>query len=419
MTRVFVTGMGALSALGNDVPTYWQNLLAGKSGAGPIIGFDASDLPVRIACEVKDFDASQFMDRKTARRTARSIQLAVAATRQALADAHFEVTPENSERVGVLLNTGGGGITEMEPGTIGLIEKGPRSVGPFLVPNVMSNAVACVVSIEFGVRGPVMTSTAACASGNYALIEGYNLIQRDEADVVIAGGSEAAMSRLTMAAFARMGPLSSRNDDPEHACRPFDKERDGFVCGEGAGVMILESEAHARARGAQLLAEVRGGRITGDGYHITAPEPSGNGAARAIRNAIKAAGLQPEDIDLIYAHGTGTTLNDAVETTAIKKALGQHAYSVAVTATKSMIGHTLGAAGALSAIGAVLSLHEGIIPPTMNYSVPDPECDLDYVPDVARQKTLHHALVNAFGFGGQNVVAVLSRVNDSEMTAPR
>ncbi|MFZ1708381.1 MAG: beta-ketoacyl-ACP synthase II, partial [Anaerolineae bacterium] len=364
MTRVFVTGMGALSALGNDVPTYWQNLLAGKSGAGPIIGFDASDLPVRIACEVKDFDASQFMDRKTARRTARSIQLAVAATRQALADAHFEVTPENSERVGVLLNTGGGGITEMEPGTIGLIEKGPRSVGPFLVPNVMSNAVACVVSIEFGVRGPVMTSTAACASGNYALIEGYNLIQRDEADVVIAGGSEAAMSRLTMAAFARMGPLSSRNDDPEHACRPFDKERDGFVCGEGAGVMILESEAHARARGAQLLAEVRGGRITGDGYHITAPEPSGNGAARAIRNAIKAAGLQPEDIDLIYAHGTGTTLNDAVETTAIKKALGQHAYSVAVTATKSMIGHTLGAAGALSAIGAVLSLHEGIIPPT-------------------------------------------------------
>ena len=413
MTRVFVTGMGALSALGNDVPTFWQNLVAGKSGAGPITAFDVSDLPVRIACEVKGFDPGQYMDRKTARRTARSIQLAVAATYQALADARFEITPENSERVGVLMNTGGGGITEMEQGTLGLIEKGPRSVGPFLVPNTMCNAVACVVSFELGAQGPVMTSTAACASGNYSLIEGYNLIQRDEADVIIVGGAEAAMSRLLMAAFARMGPLSSRNDDPEHACRPFDKERDGFVCGEGAGVLILESEAHARARGATLLAEARGGRITGDAYHITAPEPSGSGAARAIRNAIKAAGLQSEDIDLIYAHGTGTALNDAVETTAIKKALGQHAYNVAVTSTKSMIGHTLGAAGALSAIGAVLSLRNGIIPPTINYSVPDPECDLDYVPGVARRQIVHHALVNAFGFGGQNVVAVLSRVNDA------
>lgn len=410
MTRVFVTGMGAFSAIGNDVPTYWQNLIAGKSGAGPITLFDVSDLPVRIGCEVKNFDPGQYMERKTARRTARSIQMAVAATRQALTDAQFEVTPANSERVAVLLNTGGGGISEMETGTLGMLEKGPRSVGPFLVPNVMTNAVACVVSIELGVRGPVMTSTAACASGNYALIEGYNLIQRDEADVVIAGGTEAAMSRLTMAAFARMGPLSSRNDDPEHACRPFDKERDGFVCGEGAGVLILESEAHAQARGAQLLAEVRGGRITGDGYHITAPEPSGDGAARAIRNAVKAAGLQPEDIDLIYAHGTGTTLNDAVETLGIKKALGEHAYHVAVTATKSMIGHTLGAAGALSAIGAVLSLKHGIIPATANYSVLDPECDLDYVPGAPRYQTVNHALVNAFGFGGQNIVAVLSRV---------
>lgn len=410
MTRVFVTGMGAFSAIGNDVPTYWQNLIAGKSGAGPITLFDVSDLPVRIGCEVKNFDPGQYMERKTARRTARSIQMAVAATRQALTDAQFEVTPANSERVAVLLNTGGGGISEMETGTLGMLEKGPRSVGPFLVPNVMTNAVACVVSIELGVRGPVMTSTAACASGNYALIEGYNLIQRDEADVVIAGGTEAAMSRLTMAAFARMGPLSSRNDDPEHACRPFDKKRDGFVCGEGAGVLILESEAHAQARGAQLLAEVRGGRITGDGYHITAPEPSGDGAARAIRNAVKAAGLQPEDIDLIYAHGTGTTLNDAVETLGIKKALGEHAYHVAVTATKSMIGHTLGAAGALSAIGAVLSLKHGIIPATANYSVLDPECDLDYVPGAPRYQTVNHALVNAFGFGGQNIVAVLSRV---------
>ena len=412
MTRVFVTGLGAISSIGNDVPTYWANLKAGKSGAGMIEAFDTSELPVRIACEVKDFDPSKFMEHKTARRTARSIQFAVAATREALADAKFEVTAENSERVGVIVNTGGGGITEMEVGTVLATEKGYRSVGPFLVPNVMSNAVACVVSIELGARGPVMTSTAACASGNYSLIEAYHVIQRGEADVVIAGGTESAMSRLTMAAFARMGPLSSRNDDPEHACRPFDKERDGFVCGEGAGIMIIESEEHARARGARLYAELLGGRFTADAFHITAPQSSGDGATRAIRGALQSTGLKPEDIDLIYAHGTGTTLNDAVESIAIKKALGEHAYRVPVTATKSMIGHTLGAAGALSAIGAALSLSEGVIPPTTNYSVPDPECDLDYVPNAPRHQVTNHALINAFGFGGQNVVAVLSRVTD-------
>ncbi len=411
MTRVFVTGLGAITPIGNDVPTYWNNLLAGVSGAGYITAVDATDLPVRIACEVKGFNAQDYLDHKTVRRTARAIHMAVAAAKQAVIDADLDMSKENGERVGVNMNTGGGGIIEMEEGCYTVYNRGPRSIGPFLVPNIMSNAVSCMISIELGARGPVMTSTAACASGNYALVEAYHVIQRDEADVIIAGGAESAMSRLVMSAFAKMGPLSSRNDDPQHACRPFDKERDGFVVGEGAAALVLESEEHARARGARIYAEILGGRVTADAFHITAPEPSGDGATRAIQLALKSTGVQPDDIDLIYAHGTGTILNDAVETQAIKRALGEHAYSVPVTSTKSMIGHTMGAAGAMSAVGAALSLYTDVIPPTINYSVPDPECDLDYVPNQIRHQRSHYALVNAFGFGGMNVVAVMKRVN--------
>jgi len=409
VTRVFITGLGAISPIGNDVPTFWQNLTAGVSGAGPITTFDSTDFPIRICCEVKGFDPGQWMDHKMARRTARSTQFALAAARQALADADLSINPDESEAVGVVIATGGGGMTLLEEGTHVLIEKGPRSISPLLLPSLMPNAVSCLVSIETGAKGPVLTSTLACASGNYALIESYNFMQRGEADVIIAGGVESSTTPLTFATLARMGALSERNDDPARASRPFDADRDGFVYGEGAAVMILETEEHARARGAKIYAEVLGGRLTGDAYHITAPDPEGDGAARAMRGALRGAGLQPSNVDVVFAHGTSTLLNDTTETKAIKKALGEHAYKVAVTGTKSMLGHTLGAAGALSALAAALTMHEGIIPPTINQERPDPECDLDYVPNQARRAKVDVALVNAFGFGGQNVVLAMKR----------
>ncbi len=412
MPRVVVTGLGAITPIGNDVPTFWRNLIDGVSGAGPITAFDATNFPVRIACEVRDFDPSQWMDRKMARRTARVTQFALAATRQALDDAGLSVDADNRDNVGVVISTGGGGIALMEEGTHILIEKGPRSISPFLLPSIMPNAVSCLVSIETGARGPVLTSTLACASGNYAMIEAYHFLQRGEADVVIAGGAESSSTPLTFAALARMGALSSRNDDPTRASRPFDADRDGFVYGEGAAVMILETEERAKARGAKIYAEVLGGRLTGDAFHITAPDPDGDGAVRAMQGAMQNAGIQPGDVGVIYAHGTSTPLNDVTETKAIKRALGEHAYSVAVTATKSMVGHTLGAAGAMSALAATLTLHEGVIPPTINYERPDPECDLDYVPNQARRAEVNTALINAFGFGGQNVVLAMGRYFD-------
>jgi 3-oxoacyl-[acyl-carrier-protein] synthase II len=349
------------------------------------------------------------MDRKMARRTARVTQFSLAASRQALDDAGLTIGNGNRDNVGVVIATGGGGIGFAEEGTHVLIKKGPRAVSPLLLPGLMPNAVSCLVSIETGARGPILTSTLACASGNYAMIEGYHFLQRGEADVVIAGGTESTTSPLSFAAMGRMGALSSRNDDPLHASRPFDADRDGFVYGEGAAVMILETEEHARARGARIYAEVLGGRLTGDAFHITAPDPEGDGAVRAMEGAMQSAGLQPTDVDVIYAHGTSTPLNDPTETKAIKRVFGDHAYNLAVTATKSMVGHLMGAAGAISALAAALTLHEGVIPPTINYERPDPECDLDYVPNQARHTEVNAALVNAFGFGGQNVVLAMKR----------
>lgn len=409
MTRVFVTGLGAITPIGNDVPTYWQNLTDGVSGAGPITTFDASDYSVRIACEVKDFDPAQWMNRKMARRTARVTQFAVGATRQALDDAGLTIDEDNRDNVGVVIATGGGGISLAEEGAYVLRDRGPRAVSPLLLPGLMPNAVSCLVSIETGARGPILTSTLACASGNYSMIEAYHFLQRGEADVIIAGGTESASTPVSFAAVARMGALSSRNDDPQRASRPFDAERDGFVYGEGAAVMIMETEEHARARGAKIYAEVLGGRLTGDAFHITAPDPEGDGAVRAMEGAVEGAGLQPTDIDVIYAHGTSTPLNDGTETKAIRRVFGEHADNLAVTATKSMVGHLMGAAGAVSALAAALTLQEGVIPPTINYEYPDPECDLDYVPNQARRAEVDAALVNAFGFGGQNVVLVMKR----------
>jgi len=389
------------------VEEFWTNLCNGVSGVGPITRFDATGYPVRIAAEVKGFEPQDYMDPKLARRASRPVQFAIAAARMALQDAGLRVDEENGPSVGVVLDTGGGGMAEIEKMTKTLLEKGPRRISPFFIPNMMPNAPACQISIIAGAKGPVIASTMACASGNYAFVEAMHILRRGEAEVIIAGGTESAITPLALAAFARMGALSTRNDEPERACRPFDRDRDGFVYGEGAAVMILETLEHALGRGARIYAEVAGGSVAGDGYHITAPDPEGEGAARAMRRALEDARMGPEEIDVVFAHGTGTPLNDVSETKAIKRALGEHAYRVAISATKSMIGHLLGAAGAISAVAAVLAIRDGIIPPTINLETPDPECDLDYVPLVARRQPVRAAMVNGFGFGGQNVSLVI------------
>ncbi len=410
MTRVVITGMGAITPIGNDVQTFWHNLLAGKSGAGRLTLFDPGDMPYNTACEVKDFDPQDYMDRKVARRIARSTQFAIAASKQALADANLQIDESNRDNVGILMATGGGGITEIEFASVEMTRKDWRTVGPFVVPAAMANAVSCMVSIETGARGPVMTSTAACASGHYSMIEAYHFLQRGEADVFIAGGAESAVSMLTMSAFGRMGPLSSRTDDPEHACRPFSVDRDGFVAGEGGCAVIMETEEHARKRGAKIYAEVLGGRLTADAYHITAPDPDGDGAARALSGALKNTKLKPEAIGLVFAHGTGTVLNDEGESKALKRAFGERVYDMKITSIKSMVGHALGAAGAQSAVAAVCALREGKVPPTINYT-PDPKIDIPIVGNVAQTTDARYAIINAFGFGGQNVVAVLGRMD--------
>lgn len=412
MTRVVITGVGAITPLGNDAETFWRNMKAGRSGAGPVTAFDASDHPVRIACEVQGFEPEDWMDKKTAKRAARATQFSVAAARQAVADAGLAVSADNAGRIGVVLNTGGGGITGMEEGAHRLQALGPRAISPMLAPNIMANAVSCLVSIELGATGPLNTSTLACASGNYALLDAYHILRRDEADAVIAGGTEAGLSPLVFASFARMGALSTRNHDPQRASRPFDRDRDGFVFGEGAAVFVLEREEHARARGARVWAEVLGGRLTADAYHLTAPREDGQGAVAAIRGALAASGKRPEDVDAIFAHGTATPLGDVAETRAIKEVFGERAYRIPVTATKSQLGHLLGGAGAVSALAAVQAIGDGWLCPTINYDTPDPECDLDYVPNRARQHRVDLALVNAFGFGGQNVVVALARYAD-------
>ncbi len=411
MSKVVVTGLGAITPIGNDVDTFWKNLQQGVSGAGRITHFDPTGFACRIACEIKNFDPVEYMGKKLARRISRSTIYAIAATKQALQDANIEITPENAHRVGVVINTGGGGLDLMEPAVHTMDRKGPRVVSPFLVPSVMTNAASCVVSIETGATGPILTSTLACASGNYSLIEAYHMLQRDEADVIITGGAEGGISPVISAAFARMQAVSTRNDDPARASRPFDAERDGFLQGEGGAVFTLEREAHAKARGAKIYAEVLGGRLAGDDYHVTAPHPEGTGAIRATEGALQSAGLTTADVDVIYAHGTSTPLNDAAETKVIKAVFGERAYQIPVSGTKSMVGHMLGGAGAVAALAAIMGFRDNVIAPTINLENPDPNCDLDYVPNQARRQRTSVALINAFGFGGQNVVLVLKRYN--------
>jgi 3-oxoacyl-[acyl-carrier-protein] synthase II len=412
MTRVVITGMGAITPLGNDVETFWRNVVAGRSGVGPITLFDASAMKTRIAAEVKGFDPEAWFGRKEARRMDRYAQFALAATQQALQDARLDPAHVDRERVGVILGTGIGGIGALVQGVETLMTRGPDRISPFMVPMMLADTAPGLIAIAYGFRGPNMAVVTACASGTNAIGEAMHLIRRGDADVVIAGGAEAAILPVAVAAFNVMGAISTRNEEPERASRPFDRTRDGFVMGEGAGILILERLEHARARGARIYAEVVGYGTSADAYHITAPLENGEGAALAMRRALADAGLSPRDIDYINAHGTSTPLNDKSETQAIKAVFGEAAYDVPISSTKSMIGHLLGAAGAVEAIVCIRAITDGVIPPTINYEHPDPECDLDYVPNVARRRPVRTAMSNSFGFGGHNACVIFRRYED-------
>jgi 3-oxoacyl-[acyl-carrier-protein] synthase II len=413
--RAVVTGLGAIMPIGNDFPTYWRNLQAGVTGTRTIRSFDASAHEVRIAAEVIGFDPTTVMDAKMARRMSRFIHLAMGAGQEAVRDSGIDfeaMTPEQRDRVGVVVNTGGGGIEQIIDGTHVHDSKGPRFVSPFAVPALSGSMAACMLSMEYHVCGPVITQVAACATSVIAFHDALRLIQSGECDVVLTGGSEAPVWPMGVAALANMTALSKRNDSPETASRPFDANRDGFVLGEGAGVVVVESLAHARARGATPIAEVLGGALTADAFHISAPEPTGRGQTRAMTMALQHAGVAPDEIDYIVAHGTATQLNDATETRAIKAAYGAHARKVAISSPKSMVGHLVGAAGIASALAAIGAIRDGVIPPTANLTTPDPECDLDYVPLTPRKARVETAAINGFGFGGQNAVAVFRKVFD-------
>ena len=402
--------------IGNDFPTYWSNLVAGVTGTRTIRSFDASAHEVRIAAEVLDFDPTIAMDPKMARRMSRFIHFAMAAGKEAVADSGIDfaaMTPEQRDRVAVVVNTGGGGIEQIIDGTHVHDAKGPRFVSPFAVPALSGSMGAAMLSIEYGLTGPVITQVAACATSVIAFQDALRLIASGEVDVVLAGGTEAPIWPMGVAALANMTALSKRNDSPETASRPFDATRDGFVLGEGGGVVVVESLTHALERGATPIAEIIGAALTADAFHISAPEPSGRGQARAMTLALRHADVAPDEIDYIVAHGTATQLNDVTETRAIKTAYGDHARKVAISSPKSMIGHLVGAAGIASVLAGVGAIRDGIIPPTANLRTPDPECDLDYVPLTARPAKVDTVAVDGFGFGGQNAVAIFRRVTDA------
>ncbi len=411
--RAVVTGLGAITPIGNDHPTFWRNLLAGVSGAARITSFDPTTFDVRIAAEVKDFDPATVMERKMARRMSRFVHFGVGAGKEAVRDSGLDFsdwTPEQRDRAAVAVNTGGGGQEAVVDGTHVLESRGPGQVSPFAIPALSGSMAACQVSMEHGLTGPVITQVAACASSVIAFLDALRMIQRGEVDVVLAGGTEAPLLPVAFAALGNMGALSKRNDAPEKASRPFDRDRDGFLYGEGAGVVVVESAEHALARGATIQAELVGASLTADAFHISAPEPTGRGASRAMTLAMQDAGIAPDEVDYIAAHGTSTPLNDVTETRAIKRAFGEHAYRVAISSPKSMVGHLLGAAGVIGAFAAIGAIREGQIAPTINLDNPDlPECDLDYVPNVARKAKVDTAMINGFGFGGQNAVAVFRR----------
>ena len=407
--RVVITGLGAVTPLGNDVWSSWEQLVAGRGAAGPITAFDTTGFAVTFACEAKDFEPTQWIERKQARRMDRFAQLIVAAAHQARADAGLEVEQE-CDRVGVSVATAMGGLKSFEDACETLIKRGPGRVSPFAIPTIIPNMGAAQISIELGTKGPLTSQCTACAASTMAIGDGLDAIRLGRADVMLAGGSEAPITRVGIAGFSAMRALSQRNDDPEHASRPFEVDRDGFVMGEAGAVLVLEELGHATRRDARIYAELAGYGVSSDAQHLTEPDPTGQSPARAMRMAFADAGVSPEQIDYINAHGTSTPLGDASETRVIKRALGEHiARRVPVSSTKGATGHTLGASGAVEAIFCALAIHQGVLPPTINYETPDPECDLDYVPNEARQADVAVAVSNSSGFGGHNASIVLRR----------
>lgn len=407
--RVVVTGMGLVIPTGIGVETSWKNICEGRSGIGHLTRFDPNGFETKIAGEVKGFNPEAYIEKKEVKKMDLFIQYALAATKEALEDAQLKVTPENSEEIGVIVGTGLGGLPTIEKYHQVLLEKGPNRITPFFIPMLIANLASGQIAIHFGAKGPNTCVVTACATGAHCIGDAFRAIMYGDAKAIIAGGTEANITPLTIAGFNAMKAISTRNDEPEKACRPFEKNRDGFVVAEGAGVLILEELGFAQKRGARIHAELVGYGYTADAYHITAPSPDGDGAARCMRMAIKDAGLKPEEIDHINAHGTSTPLNDATETQAIKAVFGEHAKKIPVSATKSMTGHLLGAAGSTESIFTILTIRDGIIPPTINYEEPDPDCDLDYVPNSARRQPVNVAISNAFGFGGTNATLVFTK----------
>ena len=410
--RVVITGLGAVTPLGNDVETTWTNLLAGESGAGPITHFDHTDYPVHFACELKEFDPAQWMDRKRARRMDRFAQMVLAAARQAEADSGIDIKAE-TDRIGASVATGIGGLQSYQDCYDTLIQRGPDRVNPFAIPCIIPNMGAGWVSMELGTRGPLSSECTACAASNMAIGQGLDDIRLGRADVMLCGGTEAAVNKVGIAGFGAMRALSRRNDDPKRASRPFDADRDGFVMGEAGAIVVLEGLDHAQARGAKIYAELSGYGLSSDATHITEPDPTGEHPARAMKNAFADAGIDPKEIDYINAHGTSTPLGDASETRVIKLAVGEEAARrIPISSTKGATGHCLGAAGAVEALFSILAIRDGKLPPTINYEAEDPECDLDYIPNESRDADVRVTVSNSFGFGGHNASIVLKRFED-------
>ncbi len=412
MRRVVVTGIGIVSPIGIGVEENWNSLREGRSGVGPITHFDASSLPSRIAGEVKNFFPEKWLSPKDAKRLPLFLQYAAVAAQEAFSMAGLEVSDELGERMGVAIGSGIGGIGDIEKNTLILKEKGWKKISPYFIPYAIINMASGYVAIQFKAYGPNLSVVTACATGTHAIGEAFKMIQRGAADVMIAGGTESPITPLGVAGFSAMRALSTRNHEPEKASRPFDRERDGFVVAEGAGILILEALEHARARGAKIIAEIVGYGMSSDAFHITAPDKSGHGAAKAMKAALEDAGISPQQVDYINAHGTSTLLNDVTETRAIKMVFGDRAYKIPVSSTKSMTGHMLGAAGAAEAIYTILAVSRDFVPPTINYEVPDPECDLDYVPNRGRETVVNYALSNSFGFGGTNATLLIKKYTE-------
>lgn len=410
MRRVVITGLGVTSPLGTGLEKNWDALCNGRSGIGPITRFDASDFAVKFAGEVTDFPTEEFIDKKEARKMDLFIHYAVGAADMAVADSGLEINDDNAERVGVVVGSGMGGLPAIEKYHEALTNGGYRKISPFFIPMSIINLAAGQISIKHGAKGPNLAPVSACATGTHAIGDAFRMIQRGDADAVISGGTESTVCPLGIGGFSVMKALSTRNDDPQAASRPFEKNRDGFVMGEGAGIVILEEYESAKKRGAKIYGEVAGYGLTGDAYHLTAPAPGGEGAARCMKMALDTAGMNPEDVDYINAHGTSTPFNDLYETMAIKSVFGDHAKKLMISSTKSMTGHLLGAAGGVEAVFSLLAMERGVVPPTINYTEPDPECDLDYVPNEARQADVKVAISNSLGFGGTNATILFRKV---------